>query len=385
MALMRALELGLHESSLTGFYRLARSVCVKKLSDYDAFDQAFLSYFKDVYFEASKVSDELLSWLRNPAKLDGLSPAERALIESLDLEALRKLFEERLAEQKERHDGGSKWVGTRGRSPFGAFGTHPTGIRVGPVGAGRSAMQVASERRFRNYRKDRILDVRQIDVALRGLRRLGRDGVPDELDLDDTVDATCKNAGELELVFHPPKRNRLKLMLLMDVGGSMDPYTRLVERLFTAASRAGRFSRFRSFYFHNCVYEEVYQDAAFRKPIAVDELISTSDREERLVVVGDAFMHPAELLQAGGTLYYYRHNPTPGIEWLRRLTEHYRRSIWLNPEPEKYWPRTTIEIVASVFPMYPLTLGGLERAVRYLVRGGDRPIVGEGGFWSQAG
>jgi hypothetical protein len=384
LALMEGLAKGLHDSSLTGFYRLARSICCKKVSELDAFDQAFLAYFRDVYVEAAALTEELLAWLQDPKVFAGLSESERAFLASLDIEELRRLFAERLAEQKERHDGGNRWIGTGGTSPFGSGGFHPTGIRVGGGGGGRSAMQVAAERRWKDYRRDRVLDVRQIDVALRGLRQLGREGAPEELDLDETVDKTCKNAGELEIVFHPPKRNRVKLVLLMDVGGSMDPYTRLVERLFTAASRSGRFARFRHYYFHNCVYESVYADGAFREPIAVEDLIAGSSRDERLVVVGDAYMHPAELLQVGGSIDYYKHNPTPGIDWLRRLKEHYRRSVWLNPEPEKYWPRTTIEVVASVFPMYALTLDGLERAVRYLVRGGPTPTVGDargGSFW----
>jgi len=236
-------------------------------------------------------------------------------------------------------------------------------------------MQVASERRYRAYRKDVILDVRQIDMALRGLRRLGRDGVEEELDLDATVDETCRNAGDLELVFRPPRRNRMKLILLMDVGGSMDPYAELVSRLFTAASRSGRFAKFRSYYFHNCVYDKVYEDATFRDGVAVADLLAGSDRDERLVIVGDALMHPAELLDVGGSIYYYNHNPTSGAEWLRRLEAHFRRTAWLNPEPQRYWPRSTIEVVSSIFPMFELTLAGLDDAVRYLVRGGQRPAL----------
>ena len=368
-ALMQAMALGLHDSSLDGFYRLARSVCVKDITQFDAFDEAFLSYFKGVSAASLDLTEELLDWLRNPKKMTGLTDAQRRMLEELDLEALHKLFEERLKEQKERHDGGGRWIGTGGHSPFGSGGRHPTGIRIGP-GGGRSAMQVASERRFRAYRKDVVLDVRQIDMALRGLRRLGREGAEEELDLDDTVDETCRNAGELELVFRPPRRNRVKLILLMDVGGSMDPFANLVGRLFTAASRSGRFARFRSYYFHNCIYEQVYEDARFRHGVAVGDLLAGSDREERLVVVGDALMHPAELLDPGGAIYYYHHNRSAGVEWLRRISEHYRRAVWLNPEPRRFWPRTTAEVIAGVFPMWELTLDGLEEAGRYLVRGG---------------
>ena len=376
LTLMEALERGLHGSSLDGFYRVARAVCVKDAGELDAFDVAFLSHFRDVKLDALALTDELLSWLADPRAWAGLSQAEREMLEKLDLAELRRRFEERLKEQKERHDGGNRWIGTGGTSPFGHGGHHPTGLRVGGAGGGRSAMQLAAERRFREYRRDVVLDVRQIDLALRRLRRLGRDGARDELDLDQTIAETARNAGDLELVFQPPKRNRMKLILLMDVGGSMDPHARLVERLFTAASRAGRFARFRHYYFHNCVYQKVWEDAEFRRPLPVADLIAQSSRDERLVVVGDALMHPAELLQGGGSLYMGDHNPSPGISTLRRLAEHFRRSAWLNPEPERFWPRSTIELVAQVVPMWTLTLDGLGRAVRYLVGGGgtgERP------------
>jgi uncharacterized protein len=369
MALMDAMSMGLHESSLDGFYRLARAICVKDITQYDAFDDAFLSYFRGVTADSLELTSELLSWLQDPQKRANLSEEERRLIEALDLDRLRELFEQRLREQTERHDGGNRWIGTGGTSPFGHGGTHPTGIRVGGPGGGRSAMQVAGERRFRDYRKDRVLDVRQIDLALRGLRQLGRDGAPEELDLDESVAATCKNAGDLELVFRAPKRNRLKLILLMDVGGSMDPHADLAERLFTAASRAGRFAKFRHYYFHNCVYETVYEDAAFRRPIPVGDLLATSARDERLVVVGDAYMHPGELFAAGGAISFSYHNRKPGIEWLRHIATAFPKRVWLNPEPERFWKGSTIEVIADVFPMWTLTLEGLDGAVRHLTRG----------------
>jgi uncharacterized protein with von Willebrand factor type A (vWA) domain len=365
MTLCEALILGLHDSSLKSFYSLARSICVRDESEYDAFDQAFLHHFHGVAEDAFNLSQQLEEWLKNP-KQRMLTEEERKLLQSLDLDALRKLFEERLREQKERHQGGNRWIGTGGTSPFGNSGVHPSGIRIGP-GGGRSAMQVAGERRYRDYRNDRVLDVRQIDIALRRLRRLGREGAPEELDLDETIDATSKNAGELDLKFHPPKRNRLKLTLLMDVGGSMDPHAELVERLFSAASRAGRFARFRHFYFHNCVYQAVYRDARFRERLMLSDLFHTSDQSERLVIVGDALMHPGELLYAGGAIDFSYNNPVPGIEWLRRLSKHFPHSAWLNPEPERYWPQTTIQLIADIFPMYFLSVDGLHEAVKYLV------------------
>jgi uncharacterized protein with von Willebrand factor type A (vWA) domain len=383
MALMEAMALGLHESSLDGFYHLCRTLCVKDIAFYDAYDEAFLSYFKDIHKDALELTDQLKSWLENPQALAGLTDEQRKALGELDLEKLREMFEQRLKEQKERHDKGNRWVGTGGTSPFGSGGQHPTGMRVGG-GGGRSAMAVADARMFKEYRRDVVLDVRQIDVALRGLRRLGREGAIEELDLDDTIDKTGKNAGELEIVFRPPRRNRVKVVLLMDVGGSMDPHAELMSRLFTAASRTGRFAKFRSYYFHNCVYNSVYEDALFRKPVPVADLLANSDRDEKLVVVGDALMHPAELLDASGSMYLYTQQRASGIEWLRRLAAHFRSAAWLNPEPDRFWSGTTIEVIASVFPMFPLTLDGLAQAVRFLVRGGERPRIGDPSKWVKA-
>jgi hypothetical protein len=382
MALMEALALGLHESSLDGFYRLARTICVKDIALYDAYDQAFLSYFKDIHAGGIELTRQLEAWMLDPKALEGLSDEQRAALKELDMEKLRELFEQRLKEQKERHDGGNRWIGTGGTSPFGTNGKHPTGMRVGS-GGGRSAMQVADQRLFKEYRRDVVLDVRQIDVALRGLRRLGREGAVEELDLDETIDRTGKNAGELEIVFRPPRRNRVKVMLLMDVGGSMDPHSELMSRLFTAASRSGRFAKFRSYYFHNCVYNSVYEDAQLRKSIPVADLLATSDRDEKLVMVGDALMHPGELLDPGGSMYLYSQTRASGIEWLRRLSHHFRSAAWLNPEPDRFWQGTTIEVIAAVLPMFQLTLDGLAQAVRYLVRGGEKPKIGDPTKWAR--
>jgi len=380
MALMEAMAKGLHESSLDGFYRLCRTICVKDIALYDAYDEAFLAYFKDVHVSSLQLTEELLQWLGDPKALESLTDEQREMLKSLDLEKLRELFEQRLKEQKERHDGGNRWIGTGGTSPFGTNGRNPNGMRVGG-GGGRSAMAVAGERQFREYRRDVVLDVRQIDVALRGLRRLGREGAIEELDLDETVDKTCKNAGEIDIVFRPPRRNRVKVILMMDVGGSMDPHSELMSRLFTAASRSGRFAKFRSYYFHNCVYNSVYEDAEFRKPVQVADLLAHSDRDEKLVLVGDALMHPAELLDPGGSMYLYSQARASGHEWLRRLAAQFRSATWLNPEPERFWAGTTIEVIASVFAMYPLTLDGLAHAVRYLTRGGEKPRIGNPEKW----
>jgi uncharacterized protein with von Willebrand factor type A (vWA) domain len=369
LLLMRALTLGLHESSLDGLYLLARSLCVKDLSHYDAFDAAFLAAFQGIERDSLILTEEVLSWLTDPALRTTLSDEEMETLKRLNLAEVRELFRKRLAEQRERHDGGNRWIGTGGTSPFGSAGRNPSGLRAGGSSGGRSAIQVASERRFREYRNDLVLDVRRIDLALRMLRDLGRDGAAAELALDETIQATAKNAGDLELVMRAPRRNRVKVVLLMDVGGSMDPYAHLVGQLFTAASRAGRFARFRSYYFHNCVYEAIYEDARFTQPIPIADLVSRSDHDEKLVIVGDASMHPAELLEAAGSAYFYTRNPTPGIEWMRRLADHFHKHAWLNPEPTQYWGQTTIQILSGLFPMFPLTIEGLHDSVRHLVRG----------------
>lgn len=368
LALVRALELGLHDSSLDGFYHLTRAVCVKDIAHYDAFDAAFLKVFKGIESEALVLAEELSEWLQNPEQMGELSEEQKAMLKALKPEELVKLYRERLAQQRERHDGGNRWIGTGGTSPFGNSGQHPSGMRVGE-GGGRSALKLAEERRFREYRSDVVLDVRRIDVALRLLRELGREGAKEELDLDETVDRTAKNAGDLDVIMRPPKRNRAKLVLLMDVGGSMDPYSHLASRLFTAASRSGRFARFRYYYFHNCVYDTVFEDARFHHAVPVADLLAQSDRDEKLVIVGDAAMHPAELLEVGGSMYFYTRSQSPGIEWMRRLSEHFRRAAWLNPEPETQWGMTTVRVLRSLFAMFPLSLEGLDGAVKYLVRG----------------
>jgi uncharacterized protein with von Willebrand factor type A (vWA) domain len=374
LTLMQAVGMGLHDSSLDGFYDLARIICVKQVAHYDAFDAAYLAIFQGVNQTALEMTKELLAWLGDPKKRRELSEEELRLIEQLNPDELRKLYEQRLKEQKERHDLGNKWIGTGGTSPFGQNGQHPSGMAVGDGGS-RSAMQIAGERRYREYRNDVILDVRKIDVALRLLRDLGRDGADDELDLEGTIDQTARNAGDLEVVMRPPQRNRAKVILLMDVGGSMDPHAELVNRLFTAASRAGRFARFRSYYFHNCVYETVFEDAGFRKPLTVADLLSKSDRDEKLVIVGDAAMHPAELLQSGGSIYYTSRTRMTGLEWMKLLAEHFRKSMWLNPEPESYWGQATVKLLRGVYPMFPLTIDGLGRGVKHLIRGGALPLA----------
>jgi uncharacterized protein with von Willebrand factor type A (vWA) domain len=373
-ALARALAMGLHDSSLDGFYHVARALCVHSEADLDAFDEAFLAHFRGVQSASLELAKELDEWLRDPRARKELTPEELAMLDALDLAELRRLFEERMREQKGRHDGGNRWIGTGGTSPFGANGAHPTGVRVGPNGGGRSAMAVADARLYRPYRSDLVLDVRQIEVALRKLRSLSREGSEQELDLEETIDQTAKNAGELEIVVRPPRKPNVRVLLLMDVGGSMDPHAELVSQLFSAARRASNFRELKSYYFHNCIYGSVYPSESLREPVRVRDLFLHCDRTWKLVVVGDAAMHPAELL-GQGDWYGNRLNEEgamAGIRWMQTLADHFDKSAWLNPDPPSTWRGGTGEMLAGVFSMFPLTLEGLGEAMAHLSKGAPR-------------
>jgi len=364
LTLMRALAGGHGRADLIVFYHLARSLLVKRETDYDAYDRAFASYFKDI--EANvELTEELLKWLENPI-LPDISDEDRAKIKMFDLDELRERFQELLEEQKKRHDGGNRWIGTGGTSPFGHDGEHPAGIRVGGEGGGRSAVQVAGARRFRNLRSDRILDTRQIGVALRRLKRLDKDDGPEELDLDLTIDESARNGGEIDLVFAPPRRNRIKLLLLMDVGGSMDPYTILCERLFSAAHAASHFKKFEYRFFHNCVYERLYTDISRWQGELTSEVLKRLDQTWSVVFVGDAWMGPYELTHSGGAIDYDYHNSDTGLSWLQRIRERVPNSIWLNPEAKSRWNAPTIQLINTVFPMFELTLDGLTEGIDVL-------------------
>jgi len=377
MMLARALAMELHESSLDGFYHVARALCVHREGDLDSFDQAFSHHFRGIESKAVHVIDELEQWLKDPKARRELSEEERAMLQSMDLEELRKLFEQRMREQKERHDGGNRWIGTGGTSPFGAQGTHPSGLRVGPQGGGRSAMAIADARAYRPYRSDLVLDIRQMELALRKLRAFSREGADLELDLDETIAETAKNAGELEIVLRPPRKSNVRVLLLMDVGGSMDPHAQLVSQLFSAAKRAANFRELKTYYFHNCIYGRLFETERFVDPVKVREVIEKCGPEWKLVVVGDAAMHPAELL-GGGDWYFSKDEiggeAMHGIQWMMLLADHFKRAVWLNPDPPSYWRGGTAEMLGKIFSMYPLTLDGLGEAVAHLSKGAVRRV-----------
>ncbi len=359
VSMAQALSLDLHETSLDGFYEVARALCVHREQDLDNFDTAFAVYFKGLEFEAVKLTEELLAWLENPVDKRELSDEERALLEKLDLAEVRRLMKERIEQQRGRHDKGNRWIGTGGTSPFGRGGTNPGGVAVGKGTGARGAMARAEAHDFRPLRGDIVLDVRQIEIALRRLRAFTREGAEMELDIEESIRETAKNAGELEVVLRPERRPSVRVLLLLDVGGSMDPHIELCERLFSAAQRATHWKKLETYYFHNCIYKKVYKTTALRDGVLVDDLLKQCDASWRLVVVGDALMHPTELLSPGWG------EELPGIVWLDRIWRHFRKSVWLNPEPERMWYGTA-QAIRRVFPMYRLSLDGLSQAMKHL-------------------
>ncbi len=372
VSLAKALKLGLHDSSLDGFYHVARAICVHRESDLDKFDEAFLSHFKGVSAQSIELVEELEEWLKDPANRKDLSDEELAALQSIDMEALKKMFEERMKEQKGRHQGGSHWIGSGGTSPFGQQGNHPSGLRVGAQGGGKSAMGIADARKYRPYRSDLLIDIRQIEVALRKLRAFQREGQQNELDIDATIDETAKNGGELEIVTRAPRKSNVRVLLLMDVGGSMDPHIQVMSRLFSAAKRASNIRELKTYYFHNCVYGRVYETERFSEPQSLDDLLQKLGPEWKLIMVGDAAMHPAELLGAGDYEYYatgHHGPPQTGMKWLVKLADHFRRFAWLNPDPPNYWRGGTAEQIGKVLPMFQLTLDGLSDAITHLSKG----------------
>jgi uncharacterized protein with von Willebrand factor type A (vWA) domain len=369
VALARALSLGLHDSSLDGFYDVSRALLIHDEKHLDEFDLVFAAHFRGMPLAALEVTDELLSWLQDPMKLRELSQEERDAIRALDLDELKKQFEERLRQQKERHDGGNRFIGTGGTSPFGRAGFHPSGVSMGGGGGGRGAIVAADARKYKPYRSDVILDTRQIEVALRKLRVFSHEGAEEELDVEGTIDATAKNAGELEVVTRPPRRPSTRVILMMDVGGSMDPYAITMSQLFSAAKRATHFKELRTYYFHNCVYGRLYKTENFLDPVEVRDVLAECHSGYKLVMVGDALMAPYELMGATG---FGDDGKIPGVSWLRMLRDHFHRSVWLNPENWRSFRGTTIDPISQIFPMFDLTLDGLGEAVTELVRGSQR-------------
>lgn len=367
LALLEALEARLVSGSLDDFYLIARALLIKDEALYDRFDRAFGEYFQGI--EALPGMDVLVpeEWLRLAAKRH-LSEEDRLKLQKLGYEKLFETLKQRLDEQKERHAGGSKWIGTGGTSPFGHGGYHPEGVRIGGESAGnRTAVKVWEQREFRNLDDSIELGVRNIKVALRRLRRFARQGAATELDLDGTIAGTARNGGMLDLHLRPERHNAVKVLLFLDVGGSMDDHIQVCEELFSAAR--AEFKHLEHFYFHNCVYEGVWKDNRRRhdQKLSTWDVLHTYGPDYKLVFVGDASMSPYEISHPGGSVEHW--NQEPGAVWMERLLATWPHAAWLNPLPEGQWEWTqSVRMLRQLCNnrMYPLTLDGLERAMRGL-------------------
>ncbi|AJE21105.1 vWA domain-containing protein [Azotobacter chroococcum] len=369
--LIEALEQRLVFADMDAFYFLARTILVKDERHFDKFDRAFTAYFQglenlDALLEAL-IPEE---WLRKEFERL-LSDEEKAQIQSLGgLEQLLETFKKRLEEQKERHAGGNKWIGTGGTSPFGSGGYHPEGIRVGEAGARQGkAVKVWEQREYRNLDDQVELGTRNLKMALRRLRSFAREGAAEELDLDATIAHTARDAGLLNIQLRPERHNRVKLLLLLDIGGSMDAHVKICEELFSACR--SEFKHLEHYYFHNFVYESLWTDNRRRhsERIATHDLLHKYGPDYKVVFVGDASMSPYEILQPGGSVEHW--NEEAGLAWMQRFTETYRKLIWINPSPERTWNYgSSIQIVRELVGqhMYPLTLGGLEEGMRFLAK-----------------
>ncbi len=349
------------------FYYLSRTALVKDEKHFDKFDRAFAAYFKGVEMVADFTQDVPLEWLRKNLELE-LSPEEKAKIEAMGWDELMETLKKRFEEQKERHEGGNKWIGTGGTSPFGANGYNPQGIRIGQAGGrNKSAIKVWDQRAYKDYDDSQELGTRNIKIALRRLRKFARLGAQDELDLDDTIRKTAENAGYLDIKMRPERHNNVKVLLLMDVGGTMDEHIKRVEELFSATKQ--EFKHIEFYYFHNCVYDFMWKNnrRRFAEKFPTMDILRKYNKDYKLIFVGDATMSPYEILQPGGSVEY--NNEEAGSLWLQRLTEAFPKFAWINPEPQGVWEyRQSIGIIRQMMNdrMFPLTLQGLEGAMRLL-------------------
>jgi uncharacterized protein with von Willebrand factor type A (vWA) domain len=370
LTLLEAMKNGLGSGDVDEFYYLARSTLVKNEAHFDRFDKVFGDYYRGIESvfgpDPVQLPDD---WLRRQAELF-LSPEERQRIESLGgFEELMDALKQRLEEQKKRHQGGNRMIGTAGTSPFGAYGFNPEGVRIGQDGSRhRRGAKVWDRREYRNLDDDVQLGTRNIKIALRRLRRFARQGAEEELDLDDTIRSTARQGGLLDIRMVPERHNAIKVLLFLDIGGSMDDHVRLCEELFSAAR--SEFKHLEYFYFHNCVYESVWRDNrrrhAARTPTM--EVLRTYGRDYKLIFVGDATMSPYEIIYPGGSVEHW--NEEPGSLWMQRLLDNYGSAVWLNPEPEQRWdytPSTGLLRDLMERRMFPLTIGGLERGMKELM------------------
>jgi uncharacterized protein with von Willebrand factor type A (vWA) domain len=366
LILMEAMQKQVIAPSLDEFYYLSRMTLVKDEAHYDKFDKAFGMYFKGVDTLFEKHPEIPLDWLMKRIERE-LTPEQRAAIEKFGYDKLMDRLKELLAEQKERHEGGNKWIGTGGTSPFGNGGENPEGIRIGGEGGKRSAVKVWESRSFRDYDSERELGTRNIKVALRRLRKFAREGAEEELALDDTIRATANNAGYLDIKMQPERKNNIKVLMLLDVGGTMDDHITRTEELFSASKT--EFKNMEFYYFHNCVYDYLWKNNRRRhaERFPTWDILRKYTPDTKLIFVGDATMSPYEILQPGGSVEY--NNEEAGAEWLQRFTRQFPKFVWLNPEPEGLWQyRQSIAVIRQIMNnrMFPLTIEGLERGMRLL-------------------
>ncbi len=369
LALLEALRRGLARQSVDDFYYLARTALVKDESDLDRFDRIFGVYFKGIEDSLGDLFEDIPEeWLRKQAELL-LTDEEREQIEALGgFDELMKALKERLEEQEDRHEGGSKWIGTAGTSPFGAYGYNPEGVRIGQEGSrNRRAVKVWDRREYRNLDDSLELGTRNIKVALRRLRKFAREGAADQLDLDDTIDKTARNAGLLDIRMVPERHNAIKVLLCLDVGGSMDDHVRVCEEMFSAAR--SEFKHLEYFYFHNFIYEALWKDNRRRhaEKTPTLDIAHTYGPDYKLIFVGDATMSPYEIAYPGGSVEHW--NEEPGAVWIKRLLNVYPKAVWLNPEPRERWDYTpSTKLVRELMGdrMFPLTIAGLDEAIREL-------------------
>ena len=369
LTLLEAMKKGVAGHSVDDFYYLARSTLVKDESQIDKFDRIFGAHFKGIEDSLEDIFQDIPDdWLQQRAELM-LSAEERAQIEAMGgFEELMKALQERLDEQDERHEGGSKWIGTAGTSPFGAYGFNPEGVRMGQAGSrNRSAVKVWDKRQYRNLDDSVELGTRNIKVALRRLRKFAREGAADQLDLEDTIDKTARNAGLLDIRMVPERHNAVKVLLCLDIGGSMDDHVRICEEMFSAAR--SEFKHLEYFYFHNFIYESLWKDNRRRhsEKTATLDLTHKYGSDYKLVFVGDATMSPYEIVYAGGSVEHW--NEEPGAVWIKRLLNTYPKAIWLNPEPRVRWDYTpSIKLARELMGdrMYPLTIAGLDEGIKAL-------------------
>ena len=366
LTLLEALQRQVISSSMDDFYYLSRLTLVKDEAHFDKFDRAFAQYFKGIHAAFDSNAGIPLDWLLQRMQRE-LTDEQKNQLEKFGYDKLMDRLNELLKEQKERHEGGSKWIGTGGTSPFGNGGTNPEGIRIGGKGGNRTAVKVWEQRAFKDYDTDRELGTRNIKVALRRLRKFAREGAEDELALDATIRATASNAGYLDIKMQPERRNKIKVLMLLDVGGSMDDHIARTEELFSAAK--AEFKHMEFFYFHNCVYDYLWKNNRRRNAerFPTWDVLRKYPADTKLIFVGDATMSPYEVVQPGGSVEY--NNEEAGAAWLARFCQAFPKFIWLNPEPEGVWQyRQSISIIKQIVNnrMFPLTIAGLERAMRLL-------------------